>query len=175
MSEILLVNPRRRRKHKAKHRRRSSARRSHSRTVKRYRRNPSLRGMGSSYMTILKSGLIGGAGGVGNDILYAFAARYLPLAMTTGIVRHLTKLGMAIAVGSLGGMVLKGKGAQLAAGAAACAIRDAAREQLVVAFPTLPMGDYDPELLGFEDNAQHVGEYMPQGDFAQVGLGEYMP
>jgi hypothetical protein len=172
MSQILLVNPRHRRKHKAKHRRRASARRSHS--VKRYKRNPSMRGITGSFMPTIKAGLIGGAGAIGNDILFGFAAKYLPVSMTTGVVRHLMKLGSAVLVGSLGGMLLKGKGAQLAAGAAAVAIRDAAREQLVVAFPTLPLGDYDPEMLGFEDNAQHVGEYMPTGDFAQVGLGEYM-
>jgi len=174
MSEILLVNPRhrRKRKSKAKHRRRHTARR--SRSVRRYKRNPSMRGLTASFMPTIKAGLIGGAGGIGNDILYGLGAKYLPAAMTTGIARHLTKLASAVLLGSIGGMVLKGKGAQLAAGAAACAIRDAAREQLVVAFPALPLGDYDPEMLGFEDNAQHVGEYMPQGDFAQVGLGEYM-
>lgn len=173
MSEILLVNPRHRRKHKAKHRRARAHR--GARSVKRYRRNPSLRGITGSVMPTLKAGLIGGAGAIGNDILFGQLAKYLPVMFTTGLARHATKLASAVLVGSLGGMLLKGKGAQLAAGAAAVAVRDAAREQLVVAFPLLPLGDYDPEMLGFEDNAQHVGEYMPTGDFAQVGLGEYMP
>lgn len=169
MSEILLVNPVHRRKHKkAKSHRRA-------RSVKRYRRNPSFRGLTGSLMPTLKAGLIGGAGAIGNDILFGQLAKYLPAVLTTGIARHATKLASAVLVGSLGGMLLKGKGAQLAAGAAAVAVRDAAREQLVVAFPTLPLGDYDPSMLGFEDNAQHMGEYMPTGDFAQVGLGEYMP
>lgn len=173
MSEILLVNPKHRRKHKAKHRHHRAHR--GSRSVKRYRRNPSLRGITGSFMPTIRAGLIGGAGAIGNDILFGQLAKFLPAVLTTGIARHATKLGSAVLVGALGGMFLKGKGAQLAAGAAAVAVRDAAREQLVVAFPTLPLGDYDPAMLGFEDNAQHMGEYMPTGDFAQVGLGEYMP
>lgn len=170
MSEILLVSGNPHRRKKGKHRRKS---RHAKRYFRRASRNPSLRSIGAGFMPTIKAGFVGGAGGVANDILFGFAAPKLPAMLTTGIVRHAVKLGGAVLVGFVGSYFLKGKGAALAAGAASCAVRDAVREQLATAFPTLPLGDYDPSLLGYEDSAQHVGEYM--GDFAQVGVGEYMP
>lgn len=178
MSEILLVsgNPGRRRKHKAKHRRRHSARRRSARSfrkVRRVRRNPSFRSIGGSFMPTITGGLVGGLGGLANDALFGFGSKWLPDFLKTGIARHVVKIASAVAVGGVGGMVLKGKGQALAIGAASCAVRDALREQAMTAFPSLPLGDYDPSLLGYDNPAENVGEYM--GEFAQVGMGEYMP
>lgn len=167
-SEILLINP--------SHRRKGKHKRKHSHRFSRVRRNPSLRGLTGRFMPTLSAGLIGGVGGVANDALFGFGAKWLPTALTTGIARHAVKVASAVAIGALGGMVLKGKGAALAAGAASCAVRDALREQLVTAFPSLPLGDYDPNLLGYDNSAEPLGEYMPgMAGFAEVGLGEYMP
>lgn len=161
MSEILLVsNPHRRKK---KHR-------------GRFRRNPSVRGVTGLVMPTLKAGFVGAGGALGNDLLWGFAGKWLPDFLKTGVMRHVTKVGTAVLVGVIGGMAFRGRGTQLAAGAATVAIHDALKEQIIANFPAIPLGDYDPDLLGYEDAAQHVGEYMNPGvgEFAQVGLGEYM-
>lgn len=168
MNEILLVsNPRGRRK---------------SKRARRFHRNPSfsLGGIFGRIVPTLKDGAIGAVGGVANDALFGFGAKFLPETLRTGLPRHGIKVASAVVIGAVGNMVLRGRGNALAVGAATCALHEALKEYLAVTFPTLPLGEYDQPLLGW-DSALPVGEYMgagqPVGDMGAMDapVGEYMP
>lgn len=191
MNEILLVNPRRRRKSKGRKRSRvrlkkSASRRRKSYRVKRssYKRNPvaslAPRSIIGAFLPTLKAGAVGAVGAVANDALIGQLGKFLPAFLSTGYARHLTKVGTAVLVGAVGNMALKGKGSALAAGAATVAMRDLIRETIQQNLPSLSpyLGDYDSEDLGaynpglLVDGNAGVGEYMtaPLGD-----VGEYIP
>jgi hypothetical protein len=168
MAEILLVNPRRRRKSKAK---RKSSRKSYRRArraaprvrrrkavaaaprrrrrvvraVKRYRRrkeNPSFRGITGSVMGGVKAGFIGALGALGLDVLYGFAKPKLPAALTSGPADYLTKALAAVLVGMVGNKVMRGRGAALTTGAMTVVIHDALKAQIAANFPGVPLGEY---------------------------------
>jgi hypothetical protein len=188
MNEILLVNPRRRRKSKGRKRSRVRLKRSASRRRKvvrarRYKRNPvaslSPKSLVGSFVPTLKAGAVGAVGAIANDALIGQLGRFLPAFLSTGYARHLTKVGTAVIVGAVGNLALRGKGQALAAGAATCAMRDLIRETIQQNLPSVApylgdyddgdsMGSYNPGLLVNEG----VGEYMqaPLGD-----VGEYIP
>lgn len=190
MSEILLLsNPSRRRKHKRKsahrsRRRRHAARRAHRRSRRsvvrvRARRNPvSLRGITGSVVPTVKAGAIGALGGIGNDLLYGFGKQYLPAMLQSGYGRSATKILSAVLVGMVGNMVLRGKGTQLAIGAATCAIHEAAKDFLSTQVPSLPLGEMDEPLsdymqdgaIGYTASAEPVGAYM----HGMGGFGAYV-
>ena len=195
MAEILLVNPRkRRRKGKRKmsalqrkyfgkrrtkraraasprrRRRRASAvaaaprrrRRSYSvaRRISRRRRNPSVRGVLSQVMPTAKSGLIGAAGGLVNDVAFGYVKTYLPAQLQTGLGRSAAKGLLAVLVGIAVNMVLRGKGRDMAVGAMTVVMHEAAKAQLSTMMPSLPLGEYD---LGYVDAAsvvQGMGTYL---------------
>lgn len=175
MNEILLVsNPsRRHKKSHAKHHRKHASRRFH--------RNPSfsLGGIFGRILPTLKDGALGAVGGIANDAAFGFGAPYLPEVLRTGLPRHGVKLLSAVLIGFAGGLVLKGKGNALAVGAATVTLHDALKEYLAVTFPTLPLGEFDQPLLGW-DSAAPVGEYMNMSgmpdDMAMdtQTMGEYM-
>lgn len=113
MAEMLLINPRRRRKARranpvrkarraaapiararrrrrnpiavaaAPRRRRNPIARARKRVMSRRRRNPISLGGGSSYMTIVRDALIGGAGAVAFDAAFGQINKYLPASMQT--------------------------------------------------------------------------------------------
>ena len=179
MSEILLLsNPSRRRKskHKAKRkhvaRRRKSARKSYR---IRARSNPVSSVTGRIVPTI-KDGFFGALGGLGNDLVYGYGKRFLPVPLQSGMGRHATKLLSAILVGMAGNYVLKGKGGALAVGAATVVLHEALKEQLATFAPTLPLGAMDemPGLLGYADNAMPVEGADDLGEYVQAGVGEYV-
>jgi hypothetical protein len=178
VSEILLLsNPSRRHKKRHKSHKRHGASR-------RYHRNPSfsIGGIFGRILPTLKDGALGAVGGVATDAAFGFGAPYLPEILRTGLPRHGVKLLTSVLIGALGGMVLKGKGNALAVGGATVVLHDALKEYLAVTFPTLPLGEFDQPLLGW-DSASPVGEYMrsPQmgampDDMAMdtQTMGEYM-
>lgn len=189
MNEILLVNPRKRHKRRHKSRRRGhvrlkrhASRRRAVRRVKarRYKRNPSgggfsLKSVGSQVVPVVKSGALGAVGALANDALVGQISKlsFLPDALKSGYGKHGLKIASAIVVGVGGNMIAKGKGRDLAVGAATVAIHGLLRDVAVANFPTVAayLGDYDdvgamnPAAL-VDDSG--VGEYIP-------GVGEYIP
>lgn len=138
--ELLLINPRRRHKrrramtakqaqyfgggHKRRRRHRKSVallsnpRRHHRRrSMMRLRRNPSLSGIGNGFMGQLKPALFGAGSGIAIDYIMANYATSLPTSLTTGNMAYLTRLGLAVGLGYLTGMVGgKSAGSAVAAG-----------------------------------------------------------
>lgn len=115
---------RRRRRHSAvKHRRRHS--------------NPSLRGISSSLMPTVKSGFIGALGGLGLDLLWGKTSQYLPASISgSNAAQYAVKLLGAVLVGFVGNYALKGKGRDLAVGAATIVLHDALKATLQAQAPT---------------------------------------
>lgn len=205
MSEILLVNPRkrrakrkmsakqakyfgggrkRRRKSKVsakrrrravavvhtnpKRRRRSTLTRAVRRTMRRRHSNPSLRGLSSSAMPMLKAGAIGAAGALGLDFLWGYGKGYLPASIAgSPIAQYAAKLAGALAVGIIGNKLLRGKGRDMAVGATTVVLHDAFKAQLTAAFPTLQLGEY----LTY---APTVGTTRRAGRIMSTGVGEYL-
>lgn len=155
-----LSNPRRRR-----------SRRSLTRMVRRRRSNPSLRGLTGGVMPTLKAGLVGATGALGLDLLWGQAAKFLPSQIAgSALAQYAAKLLGAIAVGFIGGKVLRGKGAALAAGAATVVLHDALKAQIQASFPGVPLGEY----LTY---APSVGTMGRAGRLLSTGsdsLGQYM-
>lgn len=195
MAEILLVNPRRRRRRKSgsKARRRRSApratrrrrrrsvarlanprrrsRRSLTRSVRRRRRNPSLRGLTSGVVPLLKDGFIGASGALGLDLLWGQGKKFLPVSVAgSAIAQYAAKLAGAILIGIIGNKLKPGSGRALSVGAATVVLHDAMKAQVAATFPSLPLGEY----LTF---APTVGSMSRAGRLMSTGLngvGEYL-
>lgn len=212
MAELLLVNPRRRKRRKMsalqrkyfgkrgarasnpkkRHRRRrhpamgytvgsrkirrrklNPHRRRHSRSslvrhAVRRRRNPSLRGVTSGVMPMLKSGLVGATGALGLDLLWGYTKQYLPATIAgSAMAQYAAKLVGAMLVGFVGNKVLRGRGRDLAIGASTVVIHDALKAQMQASFPSLPMGEY----LSI---APAMGTTQRAGRFLSTGVGEYL-
>lgn len=153
---VVLSNPR----HRGHHRRKTHYRR---------RRNPSLSGIFGGVVPMLKEGALGAAGALANDVAFGFGKKYLPDALQAGYGRTGAKLGFAVLLGMLLNKVFPGKGRSLAAGAATVTIHEAFVQLANQQLPSLPLGAYEDNLLGY-DSAMPVGTgaYMP-------GVGAYMP
>jgi hypothetical protein len=194
MNEILLVNPRKRRrkgKKSSSRRRRGSvrlkrtaSRRRAVRRVKarRYKRNPSgggfsLKSIGSQVVPVVKSGALGAVGALANDALVGQVAKlsFLPDALKSGYGKHGLKIASAIVVGVAGNMVARGKGRDLAVGAATVAIHGLLKDVVNANFPAVgqyladyeDVGAYNPAQL-VDETGGNMGEYIP-------GVGEYIP
>ncbi len=199
MNEILLVNPKRRRKGRKTRSRgrvrlkRHAARRRRVHRVKarRYKRNPSARGAGKFGLSVkgftgavlptIKDGALGAVGAIANDALIGQIAKlsFLPDALRSGYGKHALKIGSAIIVGTIGNLAMKGKGAALATGAATVAIHGMIREVVAAQLPTVAayLGDYE-DVGGYnpaqivDESGGDVGSYVP----GVVGdVGEYVP
>ncbi len=196
MNEILLVNPRKRRKggkRRTKSARRgvrlkrhaSRRRRVHRVKARRYKRNPSslsMRGITGSVLPVVKSGALGAVGALANDALVGQVGKlsFLPDVLKSGYGRHGLKIASAIVVGTVGNMVAKGKGRDLAVGAATVAIHDLLKDVIVTNLPSVGayLGDYESEegMGGYNpgalvDESANMGEYIP----SVGGMGEYVP
>jgi hypothetical protein len=189
MNEILLVNPHKRHKRrKAKSRRRGHVRlrrhaarrrRVHRVKARRYHRNPSfsLKSVGSSFVPVIKSGALGAVGALANDALVGqlVGFQFMPDAVKSGYGKHALKIGSAIIVGTVGGMVAKGKGKDLAVGASTVAIHGLLRDVISANLPSVApylgdyedVGAYNPAQL-VDETGGNMGEYIP-------GVGEYVP
>ncbi len=199
MNEILLVNPRRRRKgKKTRSRRRSSVRlkrhsarrrRVHRVKARRYKRNPSARGFGLSVkgftgaiVPTIKGGALGAVGAVANDALVGQLSKlsFLPDALRSGYGRHALKIGSAILVGTLGNLAMKGKGAALATGAATVSIHGLIREVVAAQLPSVAayLGDYDGGDVGGYNPGMIVDQSAGDdgvGAYVPGFVGEYVP
>lgn len=192
--ELLLVNPRKRRKMSAlqrkyfgkKRRRRaraSSPKRRRRRSVarlaprrrrsvavrhrRRLRRNPSLRGLTGSVLPTIKAGVIGALGALGLDVLTGFAAPKLPAQLQSGYGLTAVKVLGAVLVGMAGGYALRGRGSDLAKGAMTVVLHDELKAMVATQFPGVPLGEY----FSIAPTAGYPGiQYNPnQGN----GIGEY--
>lgn len=153
---VVLSNPHRR------HRRKHHVRR---------RRNPSISGIFSGVVPMLKEGALGAVGGIANDVAFGFAKKFLPDALQSGWGRTGAKLGFAALVGFIAGKVLPGKGRALAVGAATVTLHEAATSLMNSQLPSIPLGAYEDSLLGY-DSASIVGPSM--GAYMRNGVGAYM-
>lgn len=173
-SELLLVNPRRRRKAKkagAKKSRRRVRRAStgiavrKARKTRKYRRNPiggAVRGFGGQ----LTSSLVDGGIGAGGALLAQIANNLLPLpeALKSGAIAPLAKAAIGVGVGMLVGQVVgKRVGQQMAQGAVTVALYEAGRNMLAGKVPGLS----DASLLAYDiEDASLL-------DASLLGVGAY--
>lgn len=158
MAELMLVsNPKRRRKHRSRrsnpHRRRSRARRNphrrhrrhvarRSNPVRRYRRhhNPSFSvgSITSMVKPVLKEGFVGAGGALLLDAAWGYVAPRLPATISSSpYLQFAVKCLAAVAVGFVGGKVLKGKGRDLAVGGVTVAAHDMLKGVLQTSLPTV--------------------------------------
>lgn len=171
MAELMLVNPKKRRrgrpkvaKAKAKRRRRTGVRRSgkrlslrrHSgwisnpkrRRSRKFRRNP-IGGFNikSFANNTLMPAAIGGIGAVGLDVILAMLP--LPAAVKTGPMKPIAKIAGAVGIGMIASMVAGRKfGEQVTAGAVTVTLYEIIKELVQKAMPTLPLTlkEYDDDL-----------------------------
>lgn len=213
MSQLMLINPRKRRSRKARspaqraatkrmlaanrarrggHAKRRTAKRRHnpvglSRVAhhtrvtrhrhKRHRRhNPiglprGLGGIGGMAMTSLK--------GAGGALLVNTALNYMPFmpdALKSGNGKYLARVGLALAIGTLGSKVMSKRLAEdMAVGAMTVALHDLLLGMASTAMPTLQLGDvgdYDSGVSAYVTSGDYGvnGVYSPTGE----GVGEYV-
>lgn len=156
MAQLLMVNPKRRRKAPAKRRKASASkavarpaprrRRRAAAPAKRrtYRRNPIARG--NNIVTQVKNSAIGAAGALGVDI--AFAKLPIPDQFRTGMMAPAARGIVSLGIGMLVGKVAKNKrlGTQLAEGGITVALHDLMKSQVG---KVMPLNGYDDGLMGF--------------------------
>lgn len=161
MSELMLINPRRRKRkmsakqlkffgkrRKKKYSRRgytigsSPIRRLKLNPKRRYRRNPSTRGFNiqSFAQNTLIPSAIGAAGALSLDVLLGFLP--LPAAFKSGPMRPIVKLVGAVGIGMIAGMIGQRKMAeQVTAGAVTVVLYDTMKGFLQTSLPNIPLGD----------------------------------
>jgi hypothetical protein len=142
-----------------------------TRSVRRMRRrhsNPSFRPSLGGAVPMLKAGAVGAVGALGLDFLWGYGKSYLPASIAgSALAQYAVKLAGALAVGIIGGKVLKGKGKDLAVGATTVVLHDAFKAQLLSAMPSLPLGEY----LSY---APVQGSMRRAGRVLSTGMGEYL-
>ena len=148
----------------------------------RYRRhrNPSMSmgGIKGSIMPTVKEGFTGAIGALGLDVLWGFAAGNATIGayVSNQYVGFAAKLLGAVLVGAVGGKVMRGKGRELAVGAATVAEHDFLKSLLQTMAPTIfgaggsvPLGAY------LSGSAPIVGTTsVPQSYLPFSGVGAYL-
>ncbi len=146
------VNPRRRKRAPAR-----------ARSRRRYRRNPTMRGMLNSL--VLPAATAGG-GAVLLDVLWGFVP--LGEGIKTGPMRHVAKGLGAIVLGQLVGMVgNKRMGDTMALGALTVTFHAAFREMTAQFMPQIPLGYYSPGAVAGHD--PQLGYYVSAPRLATRG------
>lgn len=123
--------------------------------------------MRSALMPSLKAGVVGSIGALGLDIVLGQVLAKLPVSLQSGWGKVAVKLAGALAVGMLGGYVMRGRGRDLTVGAMTVTLHDVLKEQFVSAFPSVPLGEY----LTF---APVMGYGATTALPGTTGMGEYM-
>lgn len=161
MSEILLVNPRPRRRRKTRARRKTRVRRNPSRTrarrspsrrrrsstrgtVRRIRRkrNPSPRLSVRSIQNTVMNAVPGAVGALGLDVLLGFVP--IPVNLKTGMLGYATKGLGAIVLGIVASNFVRAQTAtKMAEGALTVMIHGAMRQGMTQFAPAVPLGMYD--------------------------------
>lgn len=163
------ASPKRRRRSVSRFRRnpvtvvaRSNPTRRRRRSVSRFRRNPSALGGGKGnikIMSLLMPAVMAGAGAVGAEIVMGYLP--IPANFKSGILRHVTKGAVGIALGMLAGrFVSRRLGESLAVGAITVATHDSIKDGIAKAAPNVRFGEY----IG----SPGIGEYM-----GSTGIGYY--
>lgn len=180
----MLVNPRKRRKAKAKTRvAKTTAKRRYARNPiavanpkkrRKYRRNPiAMKGI----MAPIMPAATAAAGAIGLDLAWGMIGSKLPASLSTGPVRHVVKAVGALGLGALAAMVLKKETANnLAVGALTVVMHGAMRETLQTMNPEMKLGEYGDEMDGFAmyvDQAGPLNEYLPMNGYGEEieGMG----
>lgn len=185
MSQLMLVNPRRRRKTRKTKKtvaRRRPTRRISTRTVhRRRRRNPVRK---SGLMGIVQSSVIpaatAAAGAVGLDVIWGYIP--LPETLKSGPMRHVAKAAGAIALGMLAGMLVNRRVAdQISTGALTVVMHGAMKDGMARFAPNIQMGEYLDDGMGYYgtgiDADTSMGVYldnpssMPQPSPELQGMG----
>lgn len=143
-------------------------------------RNPSMSmgGIKSSIMPTVKDGFTGAVGALGLDVLWGFVAGNATLGsyVSNQYVGFAAKLLGAVLVGAVGGKVMRGKGRELAVGAATVAEHDFFKSLLQTMAPSIfapggsvPLGSY------LSGSAPIVGTTtVPQTYLPFSGIGSYL-
>ena len=187
MAELMLINPRGKRRSSKKRRakrpgarrrknpvpatalmtnpRKRRAKKRASPTVKRFKRRAkgtALTAKGFLNNTLMPSA-VGAGGALGLDVLLGFLP--LPAMIKSGPMRPFVRLAGAVALGMIASKVMNKKvGEQVASGAATVVLYDTLKGVLQRAMPTLPLSDGDAYYPGLE--------YVSPG--YQVDMGEYV-
>lgn len=151
--------------------------------VRRYRRNPSARGLAGGAVNFGKMLLPAagiGLGAIGAEIFMGYLP--IPAGLKVGVMRHVTKGVVGVGAGLVIGKVLRQKklGNYIALGAVVIAVHDAAKEFIASKMPDVRMGQYRGAIpsslggygMGYVNPAQltTMGEYVdvPNSSFAGV-------
>lgn len=140
------------------------------RSVRRYRRNPSMRASREKLMHLLGPAVGIGLGAIGSEILVGYLP--LPAHLKTGPMLYVTKGAVGVAAGLLVGSMLKQKrlGKYIAAGAVAIAVHDGVKSLIIKNMPSVKFGQFVPAShmagLGYASPASLVGP---------GGFGEFVP
>lgn len=183
MAEVLLVNPRKRRRKTTTRkrkpaarrtaRRKTTARRTPARSRRRtYRRNPIGKVNLKSFMrqTLMPSA-VGAVGALGIDMILGFLP--LPANFKTGPMRPAVKAVGAVAVGMAAGKFASRKiGEQVAAGGLTVVLYDTMKTFLQGQFPALPLGQYDA-YPGYSDYP--ALSYVSPSPTVQSRADQYIP
>ncbi len=196
MAELMLVNPRARRRRKTtakrRHAPRAKRRTSHRKTRvharrrnpihlktrhrrKSYRRNP-ISIKGALRETVMPAG-IAALGAVGLDVIWGYIAPMLPMGLgdSSSMTGVLAKGAGAIGVGMLAGKMMGSKNGHLVAlGGLTVVLHGLLKDKLSATFPTLTLGDVGD--MGFYNPAP-VGQgtlgYYPPAPVGMAGVGVY--
>lgn len=179
MAELLLVNPRKRRKARKSTARKSVAsravstvRRSVAKVGRRYRRNPiASRGVANNAMDQFKAGAIGAAGALAVDV--AMQKLPIPANLKTGTAAPIVKGLVGIGLGMLVAKVGKNRnlGKQLAQGAVTVSLYAAGKEMLKA--PLGLAGDYESDLgADFDDLGYYGLDGEGDDDLGAYDLGD---
>ena len=185
MAEMLIMNPKRRKRKTAKKqvkRRRSPVKRASSvtrrkSTTRRYRKNPIRRksGIGNIVGTTLIPSAIAAGGAIGLDVIMGYLP--VPESLKTGPMRHLVKGAGAIGMGMLAGMFLKPKTAELiTTGALTVVMHNAGKEMMQNFAPNVKLGSVedDYEELSYVSPGMPVGEYLSEYVDDDEGMNAYL-
>lgn len=175
MGQLMLVNPRRRKRHTPVKRKTVAVRRRRASPVRRKRpaarvvrrrRNPAARRltMQGIINKQLTPAMIAGGGALALDMAWGFMP--LPINIKTGPMRYLAKGAGAIGMGVLlSNMIRKDTAEQMSIGALTVIMHDAMREVAQNTMPNIPLGYYNAGMP--------VGEYVNGGN-TMAGLGAYI-
>ena len=164
MAQLLLANPRKRRKSRS-----SSAKRKTSK--RRYRRNPLPRG---DLMATVKKGAVGALGAIGVDV--AMQKLPIPAGLSAGNLAPAIRGGLGVLLGMVVAMIGKTSGAkaighQLADGAVTVALYGTAKNLIG---PSLGLSGDDYSLLGYDDGLLGYDEFDNDDGMSYVSPAEIM-
>lgn len=149
----------------------------------RYRRhrNPmSVGGIKSAIMPTVKEGFTGALGALGLDVLWGFAAGNATIGayVSNQYVGFAAKLLGAVLVGAVGGKVMRGKGRELAVGAATVAEHDFLKSLLQSMAPSIfgaggsvPLGAYLSGSAPIVGSTSVPQTYLPFGAYLSGSSG----